>query len=95
MAVVVVQCPTCGKPEVVSYGQQSNGAQRYRCTHPHCQRRIFFLHYHNTGWVPEVKQQMVDMTLKGSGMRDTARVLGVRPTTVMATLKKKRRRCTW
>jgi transposase-like protein len=94
VAVVVVQCPACGRPEVVKYGQQTNGAQRYRCTNPHCARRIFLLQYHNTGWVPKVKQQMVDMVLNGSGVRDTARVLGVSPTTVMTTLKKKRRRCT-
>jgi insertion element IS1 protein InsB len=59
-----------------------------------CQRRIFLLQYHNTGWEPKVKQQMVEMALNGSGIRDTARVLGVSPTTVMTTLKKKRRRFT-
>jgi len=37
---------------------------------------------------------MVEMALNGSGIRDTARVLGVSPTTVITTLKKKRRRCT-
>jgi transposase-like protein len=37
---------------------------------------------------------MVDMALNGSGIRDTARVLGVSPTTVISTLKKKRRRFT-
>ena len=94
MAVVAVQCPECGSREVVKYGQQPNGAQRYRCTNPHCQRRIFLLQYSNTGWVPDVKQQIVEMALKGSGIRDTARVLGVSPTTVMSTLKKKHRRCT-
>lgn len=31
---------------------------------------------------------MVEMALNGSGIRDTARVLGVSPTTVMTTLKK-------
>jgi transposase-like protein len=94
VASVAAQCPACGGREVVKYGQQPNGAQRYRCTNPHCQRRIFLLQYHNTGWVPEGKQQMVDMALNGSGIRDTARVLGVSPTTVMTTLKKKRRRST-
>ena len=42
----------------------------------------------------EVKQQMVEMGLNGSGIRDTARVLGVSPTTVITTLKKKRGRFT-
>jgi transposase-like protein len=35
---------------------------------------------------------MVEMALNGSGIRHTARVLGVSPTTVMTTRKKKRRR---
>ena len=94
MAVVAVQCPECGSREVVKYGQQPNGEQRYRCNNPHCQRRIFLLQYHNTGWESGVKQQMVEMVLNGSGIRDTARVLGVSPTTVITTLKKKRRRFT-
>jgi transposase-like protein len=45
--------------------------------------------------VPEVKQHMIEMTLNGSGIRDTARVLEVSPTTVITTLKKKRRRFIW
>ena len=90
MAVVEVQCPECGSQEVVRYGWQANGEQRYRCNNPHCERRIFLLRYRNTGRLPEVKRQMVDMALNGSGIRDTARVLGVSPTTVMTTLKKKR-----
>ena len=89
-----MQCPECGSPEVVKYGQQPNGEQRYRCNNPSCQRRIVLLRYQNTGWVPEIKQQMVAMALNGSGIRGTARVLGVSPTTVMTTLKKKRRRFT-
>jgi insertion element IS1 protein InsB len=92
VAVVAVQCPECSRPAVVKYGQQPNGEQRYRCNNPSCQRRIFLLQYHNPGWVPGVKQHMVEMALNGSGIRDTARVLGVSPTTVTTTLKKKRRR---
>jgi transposase-like protein len=78
----------------VKYGQQPNGAQRYRGNNAHCRRRIFLPQYHNTGWEPGVKQQRIEMTLNGSGSRETACVLGVSPTTVVTTLKKKRRRCT-
>ena len=94
MAGVEVQCPECGSREVVRYGRQANGEQRYRCNNVTCERRIFLLQYHNTGYLPAVKQQMVDMALNGSGIRDTARVLGVSPMIVMSTLKKKRRRFT-
>jgi insertion element IS1 protein InsB len=36
----------------------------------------------------EVKQQITDMAVNGSGIRDTARVLGISPTTVIEELKK-------
>jgi insertion element IS1 protein InsB len=94
MVYVPVQCPHCQSTEVIKAGKQPNGAQRYRCNNLYCERRIFLLQYHNTGRLPEVKRQMVDMALNGSGIRDTARVLGVRPTTVITTLKKKRLRST-
>jgi transposase-like protein len=41
------------------------------------------------GAIPEVKQQIVDMALNASGIRDTARVLHVSPTTVIKELKKR------
>jgi insertion element IS1 protein InsB len=94
VAVVEVQCPECGRPEVVRYGRQANGEQRYRCNKVDCERRIFLVRYHNIGRLPAVKRQMVDMALNGSGIRDTARVLGVSTMTVMSTLKKKRMRST-
>ena len=90
MALVEVQCPECEGRDVVKNGRQANGEQRFRCNNPSCRRRIFLLQYHDKGRVPEVKRRMVDMALNGSGIRDTARVLGVSPTTVITTLKKKR-----
>ena len=94
MAVVAVQCPECESHEVVRYGRQANGEQRYRCNNVGCERKIFLVRYHKIGRLPEVKRQMVDMALNGSGIRDTARVLRVSPMTVMSTLKKKRLRST-
>ena len=94
MAVVEVRCPKCGSRAVVQYGRQANGDQRYRCNKLRCERRIFLLQYHNTGQLPTVKRQIVDMALNGSGIHATTRVLGVSPTTVITTLKKKRMRST-
>jgi transposase-like protein len=75
VAIVEVQCPECGGYEVGRYGRQANGEQRYRCNNGNCERKIFLLQYHNTGRLPAVKRQIVDMALNGSGIRDTARVL--------------------
>jgi transposase-like protein len=91
MVYVPVQCPHCHSPEVIKAGKQVNGTQRYRCLNDQCARRIFLLQYQDRGRVPEIRRQVVDLALNGSGIRDTARVLRMRPTTVIAMLKKSRR----
>ena len=93
MAVVEVRWPGCRSRAVVKYGRQANGEQRYQCNNVDCERRIFLRQYRNAGWMPQVKQPMVEMALNRSGIRDTARVLGVSPTTVLTTRKKKGPRC--
>ncbi len=40
--------------------------------------------------MPQVKQQISDMAMNGNGIRDTARVLHISPTTVIEELKKSR-----
>jgi insertion element IS1 protein InsB len=91
MVSVPVQCPYCQSTEVIKAGKQANGTQRYCCQNGRCTRRIFLLQYQDRGRVPEVRRQVVDMALNGSGIRDTARVLRISPTTVIAVLKKSRR----
>ncbi|HJW30291.1 MAG TPA: IS1 family transposase, partial [Saprospiraceae bacterium] len=44
--------------------------------------------YSDKGRLPEVKQRIVDMAVNGSGIRDTARVLGISTDTVINELKK-------
>jgi len=40
-----------------------------------------------------VKEQIVEMAMKASGIRDAARVLKISPTTVISELKKKNLHC--
>ena len=94
MVYVPVQCPYCQSTEVIKAGKQANGTQRYRCQNGQCERRIFLLHYHDRGRMPEIRRQVVDLAINGSGIRDTARVLRISPTTVIAILKKRRRAST-
>ena len=94
MVSVAVQCPHCQSVEVIKAGKQANGAQRYQCQNGRCARRILLLQYQDRGRVPEVRRQVVDMALNGSGIRDTARVLRISPTTVIAILKKSSRHST-
>jgi transposase-like protein len=91
MAVEVVRCPHCQGSAVVKYGTASNGKARYRCQQDARCGRTFLRMYAYLGCVPEVKRQMVEMTLNGSGIRDSARVLQVGPSTVIKELKKSER----
>ena len=94
MVTIPVQCPHCHSTEVIKAGKQATGSQRYQCQNGQCARRIFLLQYQDRGRVPEVRRQVVDMALNGSGVRATARVLRISPTTVIAVLKKSRRAAT-
>ena len=88
MVYVPVQCLYCHSTEVIKAGKQANGTQRYRCQNDRCARRIFLLQYQDRGRAPEIRRQVVAMAINGSGIRDTARVLRISPTTVIAVLKK-------
>jgi transposase-like protein len=45
--------------------------------------------HRNRGWLPEVKQLIIEMSLNASGVRDTARSLHISTDTVLSELKKK------
>jgi len=69
MVYVPVQCPYCHSTEVIKAGKQANGTQRYQCQNGQCVRRIFLLQYQDRGRAPEVRRQVVDLALNGSGIR--------------------------
>lgn len=88
MVLEPVHCPDCDGTQVIKHGKTPEGKQRYRCQDQECKRSTFIREYSYAGLLPEVKQQICDMAINGSGIRDTARVLGVSQKTVIATLKK-------
>ena len=89
MVVEPIHCPTCQETDVVKYGKTSDGKQRFRCQHETCTGVTVLLEYVYRGRLPEVKRPMVAMRLHASGIRDTARVWPISPTTVMQALKKR------
>ena len=91
MAEAAIKCPHCQSEAVVKYGKASNGKERFRCQQRIECGRTFVRNYAYPGCLPTVKQQIVDMTLNGSGIRDIARVLHVGSNTVLRELKKSRR----
>ena len=87
MVTITVSCRYCDNQEAVRRkGVSPNGHQRYKCEA--CQRS-FQLDYAKRAYQPGIKEQVIDMALNGSGIRDTARVLKINMNTVMSTLKKK------
>jgi transposase-like protein len=92
MVLIPVLCPHCHSDQVIKGGKTKAGQQRYRCQHTACPRYSFQLDLLYKGRAPALKEQIVAMSRNGSGIRDTARVLRISPTTVINTLKK--RACT-
>lgn len=89
MITQVLHCPNCQGRDIVKHGKSPEGKQRYKCRETACDGRTFILDYAYAGQSRQMKQQIVDMALNGSGIRDTARVLHVSPSTVIRELKKK------
>ena len=89
MAVETIRCPHCQSEAVVKYGTTSNGKDRFRCQQGEPCGRTFLRAYAYPGRTPAVKQQIVEMTLNGSGVRDIARVLHVSPSPVIGEIKKR------
>lgn len=91
MVLIAVRCPHCQSDQVIRGGKTKTGKQRYKCQNVECPRYSFQLDLTYHGRSPEVKDRIIEMALNGSGIRDTARVLKISPTTVISELKKKNR----
>ena len=85
---ITVTCPDCHSTDIVKHGLSGEGKQRYRCRNEECLRRTFLLDYSNEGSKRSVKKKIADMSVNGSGVRDTARVLKISTSTVIKELKK-------
>jgi len=90
MVTITVLCRYCGNQDAVRCkGLNTNGHQRYRCE---TSQRSFQLDYFHRAHQPGIKQQVIDMALNCSGIRDTAKVLKINMNTVMSKLEKKQPR---
>jgi transposase-like protein len=93
MITQVLHCPYCQGTDIVRHGTTPEGKQRYRCRVCPDRGRTFLLDYAYPGQSQQVKHQIVEMAMNASGIRDTARVLHVSPTTVIKELKKRNLTC--
>src|SRR2546422_11713233 len=89
MAFISVRCPHCHSDQIVKRGKTGCGTQRYLCQNATCATGRFLLAYRYQGRLPEVKHQIIEMSLNASGVADTARVLRIRTDTALGEVKKK------
>jgi transposase-like protein len=69
MAFISVRCPHCHSDQIVKRGKTGCGTQRYLCQNATCATGSFLLDYRYQGRLPEVKHQIIDMSLIASGAR--------------------------
>jgi transposase len=85
MVYEAVVCPPCHQLEAVyRHGRTADGRQGDRCTA--CRRRF---QLQPTACQAGTADKIEALALHGSGIRDTARVLGISPQTGLAHLKKR------
>ncbi|MCP4419628.1 MAG: IS1 family transposase [Chloroflexi bacterium] len=89
MVLEPVLCPYCGSNNVGKHGKSEEGKKRYICKNDKCPRSTFLRDYTYLGCQTETKSRIIEMALNGSGIRDTARVLQISPSTVIEELKKR------
>lgn len=90
MLVQIIYYPNCHSNDLVKFGKTRQKKQRFQCCSRSCEGRSFILEHSYPGRSRQVKQQIVDMAMNGSGIRDTARVLHISPSTVIKELKKRK-----
>jgi len=86
-----ITCPKCGSEHIVKSGKTKLGIQRYFCQNQDCSKKTFLRTYQYKAYEAGIKEQIIDMAINGSGIRDTARVLKVNKNTVISTLKKRKK----
>jgi transposase-like protein len=77
MVLNPVLCPVCRHEKIATRGKTENGKQRYLCQNLECSVKTFILDYDYHGYLPHVKNQIIDMAINGSSIWDTARVLDI------------------
>lgn len=84
-----ITCPNCTNSNLMKSGTSDRGIQRYRCQTSDCPTNTFMLEYCYKACEFGINEQIVEMAINSSGIRDTARVLKINKNTVIRTLKNK------
>jgi transposase-like protein len=80
-----ILCPYCRGSNLQKNGHRPNGSQYWHCN---VCRKNFQQEYRYNARNHGVKDQIVELTLNSSGVRDISRILKINRNTVMSELKK-------
>ena len=81
----IVTCTFCNGDDLVKNGHSENATQRWYCNN--C-KKSFQLEYRYNARKPGVKEQITELTMNSSGVRDISRTLQINKNTVISELKK-------
>ena len=93
MIIQVLHCPLAKAPISSDTARRAKGSNAIAAKKTPAKGARFCWITRTPVTAAGVKQQIIDMAMNASGIRDTARVLHVSPTTVIKELKKKSRSC--
>ena len=80
-----IHCPHCHGTDLHKNGKSPAGTQRWYCKE--C-KKYFRLDYLYNACKQGIKEQIIELTLNSSGVRDIGRVLSISKDTVTSVLKK-------
>jgi transposase-like protein len=81
----IITCPHCGGDDLVKNGHRKYGTQCWRCNN--C-KKYFQFEFRYNARKPGIKEQIIELTMNSSGVRDISRTLKINKNTVIAVLKK-------
>jgi IS1 family transposase/transposase-like protein len=86
MVLTAKKCPHCESTNVGKHGASAVGKKRYICRNAGC-GKTFQDDYAHRGYQPRTRAEIYFLTVNGSGIRATARSLGISKDTVISTLR--------
>ncbi len=84
VTVSELKCKYCGK-DCIKNGKEKNGQQRIKCKHCNKSQQANYI-YH--AYDQDLNNNIIALTKEGVGIRSTARLLGISPTTLIDRIKK-------
>lgn len=84
VTVSELKCKYCGK-KCIKNGKERNGQQRFKCKH--CKKSQQSNYIYNA-YNQDLNTNIIALTKEGVGIRGTACLLGISPTTLIVRIKK-------